>query len=118
MIHAAVCPDLSLCHNRSVMLSPLKSPVATIFQSGSFKSVELLAVTDPSMSQAMVCPVAGLYQSKSDLPSPLRSGAVESPVSADADNKKPWKMRAAANDKYRKGLKETPIWNTPRPNPR
>jgi hypothetical protein len=99
------------------MPSALKSAVFLIFQFGSLKSVALLDALVPSMSQTTVCPVAGLYHSKSDLPSPFKSEVDVTPFWAFADSGNARRMRTVIEtDRYHKDLVTKLIWNTPQPN--
>jgi hypothetical protein len=98
------------------MPSPLKSAAFLILQFGSPKSVALLDALVPFMSQTTVCPVAGLYHSKSDLPSPFKSEVDVTPFWALAESGNARKIRTAIEtDRYHKDLVTKLIWNTPQP---
>src|SRR5947209_2870706 len=72
--HSVKVPP-SLRHIRSLMPSPLKSPIAAIFHEGSTPFPTKLFGENPVPVEFQIvnCPVASLCQSRSALPSPLKS---------------------------------------------
>src|SRR5215831_17630750 len=75
-----ISPVTELCHTKSGLPSPLKSPAPTIFQfvSGSWLGLKNGAeINDvPSMNHTATCPVPSRCHTRSGLPSPLKSPIV------------------------------------------
>src|SRR5215471_9633591 len=73
-------PVIELCHTKSGLPSPLKSPAPTIFQfvSGSWLGLKYGAeINDvPSMNHTAISPVPSRCHTRSGLPSPLKSPVV------------------------------------------
>ena len=70
--HIAVWP-VACCQIRSVLLSPLKSPVCVTAQLESLRTIAEEVETAPFINQIAVCPVALLRHTRSALRSPLKS---------------------------------------------
>src|SRR5215831_1038197 len=73
-------PVSELCHTKSGLPSPLKSPAPTIFQfvSGSWLGLKYGAESNdvPSMNQTATSPLPSRCHTRSGLPSPLKSPMV------------------------------------------